>query len=195
MLYQVNLLPKIEKRRKTATIVAFLTGLVLILLCLFMIYEYISSQHQIDALRVSEQQLRAGLLQLENNAGAESTGSSLESIVSYAEGLSFETSLLIAELTNLLPDNAYLTSYDFLEDNVAVEIQFETMTEVSLYIERLGASSYFTDVKVEEIRAYTLEEMDTTEEQFMVIPRYVTMILLEVDKKTIAIGSEYNDVE
>ncbi|WP_375219574.1 PilN domain-containing protein [Psychrobacillus sp. PGGUH221] len=80
----------------------------------------------------------------------------------------------------LLLLNTYLQNYKFEESKIILVADFETMNDITIYVEKLLNSEYFTDVQVQEITNFDTpcctEESSTTD--FDIQSRYSATISL-----------------
>src|SRR5690625_515642 len=132
MIPEINLLPKYE-RQNIVLYRLFIIGLIVVLLTFIgLMYTFFHTKANISKVEEQNEQLAEEQVLLETqlaNAGSNKP-ESLEAVVSYAEKQVFPTSMLIEEFNNLLPGNAYLTTYDYVFGNVDIEAQFETKSDI-----------------------------------------------------------------
>lgn len=166
MVPEINLLPPIERRKSSNLLViigAILVGLLLIFLCI----QYFSLKSDLKSLSSKETEISVerDLLSSEVDAMGTRNQGSLSSSVTFVESVSYPVSPLIDEIQSLLVVNTYLRNYEFNEEGVLLKADFETMNEISAFIEKLLNSPYFHDVKVEKLSSFEpLGEQDTESE-------------------------------
>ncbi|WP_391202198.1 PilN domain-containing protein [Psychrobacillus sp. L4] len=192
MVPEINLLPKME-RRKSNNLFLILGVILFVVLILFISMQLFSFKKDINALDTEETQLAAERDVL--NAQVSSTNQtedqgSLSSSVDFVEGVSYPVSPLMDEVQSLLVDNTYLRDYQFDETGVILSADFETMNDVSIFIEKSLNSSYFADVKVEQIS--TFEPVGNAEEakgtDFDVQARYSATLNFSIDQTYLSKG-------
>lgn len=194
MVPEINLLPKIESK-KSSNFLIILCVILLGALILFLIMQSFSLKKDISALTNEEIQLAAEqevLVAQVSSTNTEDQGS-LSSSVTFVESVSYPVSPLIEEVQSLLIENTYLRDYQFAEMGVNLTADFETMNGLSIFIEKLLNSSYFTDVKVEQISTFepavnSEETTDTDETDFDAQPRYSATINLTIDQVYLSAG-------
>ena len=136
------------------SLVIVIVGLIVAYL---LFYFYVKSD--LARLTAEEQALTTQLdrLQQELDARQSVDQGSLEESVTFIQGVSYPVTPLIDETRNLLPTHSYLRSYVFGENTVNIEVDFETMTDISKYVERLLMSSYFTDAQINTVSNFDIE--------------------------------------
>lgn len=113
----------------------------------------------------------------------------LKESVAFVERVSYPVTPLIDETIRLLPNNTYLRAYEFSEQDVRVEIDFEMLNVVSSYVALLERSDYFQDVRVEAIHNFEVNpanEENKSINQFSTIPRYHVELLMTIDRGYLA---------
>ncbi|MFD2046321.1 PilN domain-containing protein [Ornithinibacillus salinisoli] len=156
MLPEVNLLPKIE-RQSSALYILFISGLLIFLILLAAItflYFHVNNNledtnQNIENLNQERQLLEARL----SSTGTDETIDLFENVLAYAQHHVTPTSNFINELMVLLPENSYLSNYNYSVESVEFEVQFETMDDIADYVTKLTESDYVTDVKVNQLNA------------------------------------------
>ena len=185
MVPEINLLPPIERRKSSNLLViigAILVGLLLIFLCI----QYFSLKSDLKTLCSKETEISVERNLLSSEVDAMKTGNqgNLSSSVTFVESVSYSVSPLIDEIQSLLVVNTFLRNYEFNEEGVLLKADFETMSEISAFIEKLLNSSYFHDVKVEKLSSFEpLGEHDTESEtiDFDVQWRNSVILYLEIE--------------
>ncbi|WP_342577132.1 hypothetical protein [Psychrobacillus sp. FSL K6-2843] len=185
MVPEINLLPPIERRKSSNLLViigAILVGLLLIFLCI----QYFSLKSDLKTLSSKETEISVERNLLSSEVDAMKTGNqgNLSSSVTFVESVSYPVSPLIDEIQSLLVVNTFLRNYEFNEEGVLLKADFETMSEISAFIEKLLNSSYFHDVKVEKLSSFEpLGEHDTESEtiDFDVQWRNSVILYLEIE--------------
>ena len=166
-------------------------------LVLFLSMQLFSLKKDISALSSEETQLveqRDVLVaQVSSSASAQEAQGTLASSVTFVESISYPVSPLIDEVHRLLLENTYLRDYQFGETGVDLVVDFETMNDLSLFVENLLNSPYFTDVQVQSISTFepsgnTEDTADSTETNFDVQSRYSATFTLIMDQAYLSAG-------
>lgn len=187
MIPEINLLPKLEKRKTSPLLLYMILAIILIILAC-MTYLFFDAKTELKDLSAEERRLVERQEQLRNDIAtkqSQNTGS-LKQSVQYVQSVAYPVTPLIDETNALLPSPSYLRSYSFGTNQVTIEADFETMTAISKYVERLLASPYFTDALIDSITNFDIElgEQDKdlpAEEKFKQIPRYSVTITATID--------------
>lgn len=186
MIPEINLLPKLEKRKTSPLLLYMILAIIIILS--FMTYLFFDARAALKDLSAEERRLVERQEQLHNDIAtkqSQNTGS-LKQSVHYVQSVAYPVTPLIDETNALLPSPSYLRSYSFGTNQVTIEADFETMTAISKYVERLLASPYFTDTQIGSITNFDIElgEQDKdlpAEEKFKQMPRYSVSITATID--------------
>ena len=134
-------------------------------------------------------------LQQEFDAKSNENVGSLAESVKFVENVAYLVTPLLNETLVYLPKPAYLRGYTFGEQTITVSIDFETVEDISDYVEKLSSSNYFRDVQVDTIDHFevALGEQSNdkkVEEQLKEIPRYSASIRLFIDYAYLIRGGE-----
>lgn len=197
MVPEINLLPNLEKKKASPTLLyAVLIGITAIVL-VYMIFLYFGAKSDISTLSKQEQEIttQRDELQKELDAMSNANKGSLAQSVKFVENVSYPVTPLIAETQALLSEHTYVRGYTFDEESVTVTTDFETMNDISRYVEKLGVSDYFRDTQVDTIGNFEVELGEQTddkrlEDKFKEIPRYTVTIKLFIDYSYLARGGE-----
>lgn len=192
MLPDINLLPKYEKQN-SVTYILFIIGLVIVILLFgVLLYIYFSSKSSLEDTEQNLTQLNQEKTILEerlNNANSDDDTGTLESAVEYAELHIIPTSNFIDELFEILPENGYLSNYNYGYQSVDIETQFETMSDAAAYVAELNRSESVRNIVVNEISTFELSATGETEEEineeelFETIPRYNVSYSIDVNQE------------
>jgi|SRR5690625_132843 len=162
MIPNINLLPQIE-RQNIVLYRIFIIGLIVVLLAFIgLTYTFFHTKGNISKIAEQNEQLteQRALLEVQlANVGSHQP-ESLESAVHFAKEQVVPTSMLIEEFNNLLPNHAYLTTYEYMFRTVEIESQFESKSDISTYIISLLGSGYMRDVRVDQIETNELDTID-----------------------------------
>lgn len=190
MLPDINLLPEYE-RENSLLYILFWIGLIISFILFGVLgYFYFTEKNSMKETDSLLQELYDEKSQLEEQLAALTTEEETDSIVNAAtfiENHLIPTSAFIDELITLLPENGYLSNYNYTYQSVDIETQFETMGEAADYVSALLASNYVKDAMINEIYTFELsseenEAEENEEEMFNVIPRYNVSYTIDVDQ-------------
>ena len=194
MVPEINLLPKME-RQKSNSILIIVIGLILFATVLLLFFiQYMSLKNEVNTLTAEETYVAAEKVDLTEQVELINTSNqgTLAEAVIFAESVSYPVSPLLIEVDALLEGNTYLRQFVFLEQSLEVSVDFETMTGISNYVEKLLQSDYFTDIKIEQISNF--EANDDIEDSriinFEEIPRYSATINLTIDQAYLSAGGD-----
>ncbi|MEI4769409.1 hypothetical protein WAX74_07090 [Psychrobacillus sp. FJAT-51614] len=185
MVPEINLLPKMESK-KSNNLIIILSIILVGALILFLSIQFLSLKKDISTLTTEETKIVAERDVLVAQVSSANTGyqGSLSDSVSFVESVSYPVSPLIEEIHSLLLLNTYLRNYEFGESEIIFDVDFETMNDISIYVEKLLNSEYFTDVQVQEINNFV--PPGSTEESaiidFDIQSRYSAKIKLTIDQ-------------
>lgn len=190
MLPDINLLPEYE-RENSLLYILFWIGLIISFILFGVLgYFYFTEKNSMKETDSLLQELYDEKSQLEEQLAALTTEEETDSIVNAAtfiENHLIPTSDFIDELITMLPENGYLSNYNYTYQSVDIETQFETMGEAADYVSALLASNYVKDAMINEIYTFELsseenEAEENEEEMFNVIPRYNVSYTIDVDQ-------------
>lgn len=190
MLPDINLLPEYE-RENSLLYILFWIGLIISFILFGVLgYFYFTEKNSMKETDSLLQELYDEKSQLEEQLAALTTEEETDSIVNAAtfiENHLIPTSAFIDELITMLPENGYLSNYNYTYQSVDIETQFETMGEAADYVSALLASNYVKDAMINEIYTFELsseenEAEENEEEMFNVIPRYNVSYTIDVDQ-------------
>ncbi|WP_427109726.1 PilN domain-containing protein [Lysinibacillus xylanilyticus] len=196
MVPEINLLPNLEKKHSTPTLIYVVFIILIGMIVGYMIFLFF--QAKIDLTKLSAQEVELSSqreqLQIELDGKRNLNQGSLEQSVQFVENVSYPVTPLIDETQVLLPEQTYFRKYVFGEENVEITADFETMSAISAYLEKLTASPYFNDVQVDTISNFDVsignKEEESAKDRFKEIPRYSATITLGIDFKFLAGGRE-----
>ncbi|WP_281216798.1 PilN domain-containing protein [Lysinibacillus capsici] len=194
MVPDINLLPQLEKRTTSPKLFYSLVIVIVGLIIAYLLFLFFTSKSELSRLTAEEQALTTQLDQLQQELDARQNvdQGSLEESVTFIQSVSYPVTPLIDETKTLLPTQSYLRSYVFGENSVNIEVDFETMTDISKYVERLLMSSYFTDVQINTVSNFEIElgeqRVLTPQQKFKEVPRYSVSITATIDFMYLAGG-------
>lgn len=194
MVPEINLLPKIE-RKQSGNLLLILGFVLFGILVLFLIMQLFSLKKDISVLSSEETQLVAqrDVLVAQVTASTQGEQGTLASSVTFVKSISYPVSPLIDEVHRLLLENTYLRDYQFGETAVDLVVDFETMNDLSVFVENLLNSTYFTDVQVQSISTFepsvtTEDTAESAKTDFDVQSRYSAMFTLIMDQAYLSAG-------
>lgn len=194
MVPDINLLPQLEKRTTSPKLFYSLVIVIVGLIVAYLLFLFFTSKGELSRLTAEEQALTTQLNQLQQELDARQNvdQGSLEESVTFIQSVSYPVTPLIDETKTLLPTHSYLRSYVFGENSVNIEVDFETMTDISKYVERLLMSSYFTDTQINTVSNFEIElgeqRVLTPQQKFKEVPRYSVSITATIDFMYLAGG-------
>ncbi|KMY29685.1 hypothetical protein ACZ11_21605 [Lysinibacillus xylanilyticus] len=196
MVPEINLLPNLEKKHSTPTLIYVVFIILIGMIVGYMIFLFF--QAKIDLTKLSAQEVELSSqreqLQIELDGKRNLNQGSLEQSVQFVENVSYPVTPLIDETQMLLPEQTYFRKYVFGEENVEITVDFETMSAISSYLEKLTASPYFNDIQVDTISNFDVsignKEEESATDRFKEVPRYSATITLGIDFKFLAGGRE-----
>ena len=194
MVPDINLLPQLENRTTSPKLFYSLVIVIVGLIVAYLLFLFFTSKGELSRLTAEEQALTTQLDQLQQELDARQNvdQGSLEESVTFIQSVSYPVTPLIGETKTLLPTHSYLRSYIFGENSVNIEVDFETMTDISKYVERLLMSSYFTDAQINTVSNFEIElgeqRVLTPQQKFKEVPRYSVSITATIDFMYLAGG-------
>ncbi|MFJ7980174.1 PilN domain-containing protein [Lysinibacillus xylanilyticus] len=196
MVPEINLLPNLEKKHSTPTLIYVVFIILIGMIVGYMIFLFF--QAKIDLTKLSAQEVELSSereqLQIELDGKRNLNQGSLEQSVQFVENVSYPVTPLIDETQMLLPEQTYFRKYVFGEENVEITVDFETLSAISAYLEKLTASTYFNDIQVDTISNFDVsignQEEESAKDRFKDVPRYSATITLGIDFKFLAGGRE-----
>ncbi|MEB2278402.1 PilN domain-containing protein [Lysinibacillus xylanilyticus] len=196
MVPDINLLPILEKKHSTPTLIYVVFIILIGMIVGYMIFLFFQAKSDLTTLNAQEVELSSQReqLQIELDGKQNANKGSLEQSVQFVEKVSYPVTPLMDETQVLLPEQTYLRNYVFGEQHVEVTADFETMSAISSYLEKLTASPYFNDIQVDTISNFDVaignKEEKSAKNKFKEVPRYSATITLGIDFKFLAGGRE-----
>lgn len=196
MVPDINLLPNLEKKHSTPTLIYVVFIILIGMIIGYMIFLFFQAKSGLTTLNAQEVDLSSQReqLQIELDSKQNANKGSLEQSVQFVENISYPVTPLMDETQVLLPEQTYLRNYVFGEKNVEITADFETMSAISAYLEKLTASHYFNDIQVDTISNFDVaignQEEKSAKNKFKEVPRYSATITLGIDFKFLAGGRE-----
>ncbi|MEG0258620.1 MAG: hypothetical protein RR595_01970 [Lysinibacillus sp.] len=198
MVPDINLLPNLEQKKSAPALVyIILIALTAIILgCL--IFVFFQAKSEITTLSASEETLtkQRDKLQTDLDEKLNANKGSLAQSVQFVENVSYPVTPLITETQSMLPKFTYLRDYEFGEESVNITVDFETMSAISAYVEKLTTSSYFSDTQVGSISNFDVEvdgeekdDKEKAKDKFKEVPRYSVTVTLAIDSIYLAGGN------
>lgn len=196
MIPDINLLPKIDRSESSSKLLVGVIGVATLLVLALFAWQYVDAKSEMNRLTTKQQSLQNEKQQLQSEfdeLSSKHTSSLVES-VAFVEHVSYPVTPILDETQRLLPKYAYLRDYKFDEKSTTISADFETLFEVSSYINRLEQSKYFVDVQIGEVANFdvnpnkAMDESKTNEQSFNEIPRYSAEIILILNEVYLATG-------
>lgn len=195
MIPDINLLPKVDQQVESNKIFYVIMGSIAIIIIGVLGWLYMMARGDVNELSSKESSLQSerDQLQIELQGLQNATVGSIDESLVFIERVSYPVSPLIDEVEGLLPEHTYTRSYEFSEESTIISVDFETLRDISNYVEQLENSPYFTDVQLGTVGTFELkggtETVETDERtDFNEVPRYSTEITLIVNKSYLATG-------
>ena len=196
-LPEINLLPEYRRDSHLLSIVYYIFIALILLSFVALGYFYFSTKSKFEKLSQEATELteKRDLLAAEKEELESDDGSAYEQAVRFAQNYAVPTSKLIDELNHLLPENSYLSNYDYSSSGVNIQSHFETLDAVAQYTNLLTNSELISDTKVDSINTFTLKEEETEDvsTQFNTIPRYESDFSLTINKRKLKEESTNNE--
>jgi len=196
MVPDINLLPQLEKRADTPKLFYSLLILVIGIVVTYFIFLYFTAKSDLTMLLTEEESLTTQVDQLQQELDAKQSVNqgSLEESMRFVQSVSYPVTPLIEEAQKLLPAYSYLRSYEFEPDLINIAVDFESMPDISKYVEKLLVSPYFTDAKINSISNFYVQvggqQELTSEQKFKEVPRYSVSITTTIDQMYLAGGRQ-----
>lgn len=187
MVPNINLLPELEKKSATPKLLYGVFIIAVAMILAYLIFMFFTAKGEIITLSEEEQTLtkKRDELQLALDVQQNENQGSLAQSVQFAESVSYPVTPLIDETRALLPAHSYLRNYEFGENTIHITVDFESMKDISKYVERLLTSAYFTDTQISDITNFEVQLGEkkelTPEEKFKQVPRYSVTITAMID--------------
>jgi hypothetical protein len=172
---EINLLPEKDRVSQRSMFIVLAISMIWVFLLIFMVIQYFQIKGDIAVFQSKEEMLTAQKAGLEKQTEDATNEVGYPEAVAYVEKFTVPTSNVIKELIQLLPnDKSYLSNYSYDGNNVTIQTQFESLDMVADYVSKLNGSKLFTDVKVDSISTFSLEESEDNAEavNFKEMPRY-----------------------
>ena len=195
MIPDINLLPKLEQENVSNKLFYILIGIIAGLALILLGWLYFTARGDIKDLEAEELTLQQQLTDVQTELTAlemSKTGTISESLA-FVKRVSYPVSPLIDEINGLLPEHAYLRNYSFTESGVQINIDFESLSEISRYVERLNNSPFFEDVQLNELNGFEIVAgADSIKAEDLIdfneAARYSSMISIVIDNLYLASG-------
>lgn len=192
-LPDINLLPPYQREgRRLYYLFIFL------LICLLIAYVYIGYDYFTTKSHLSDVDDEYAVLsdeydELEERVNQkQAEESNLADAVAFVENYNMPAAIFIEELNDLIPDNNYLSEYQYSSQEAQIVTHFESLDLISRYTTDLLAFNYVQDVKVDQINTIELKDEDELE-SYSIIPRYEADFSLQIDKHELKKGATEAD--
>lgn len=183
MIPDINLLPKIE-RKNTHSLFLWLFIAVVCLLLIAIGVKYFALKSEIESLTSEQQSLSTEINSYKGqiaNIQKQSQGTLAQS-VQFVESISYPVTPIIDSLEGHLESYEKLTDIKYGAEGIAVTIDFETLNDVSLYVQKLLMDHLYTDVQIEKVMAFKPEknEYNNADSDENLVPRYTAEFKLAI---------------
>ncbi|WP_077706095.1 PilN domain-containing protein [Virgibacillus dokdonensis] len=188
MLPEINLVPE-KRKEKKGVYYGFLIGIgFLVVVSSVFIFIYFHSTKELERLSTQYDQYndQYEVLEKQLTSDKQKDTTDKQATLDYLQSYNVHTSTLIEELVTLLSERSYLSEYKYSLADVTIQVQFETLSEISKYVRRLNKSKYVQDAKINEIEAFSIldtEEQELKKVNYDVIPRYDVELTFQPNKE------------
>lgn len=198
MAPEVNLLPHIERVSPGRRWLSIILAVVFALLLIYLGFQYFTVNKKIKSLEAEQQVLQNEKTDLESSIVILDAPQEVDlgMSVTFIENVSYPISPLLVEINKYVHENTYLRDYVFSENTIQFSVDFETMGEVVSYVADLAGSTYFEDVKVEQISTFDPkpsavdEEDEENTESFDEVERFANTFTVIIDPQYLLTGGE-----
>lgn len=184
-LKDVNLLPTVKRPKESTPYLMILSMVIVLGLFIFLGVHYFMTKSKLETKEAEYEQLQeeVEILQAEVEAKQkdENDGAHLSKAINFTKGHYVPTSIFIEELFDLLPDDSYLSEYNYGNEEADIEVHVETLDQVAEYTSKLNHSPYIIDTKLNDVESFTLKN-EADSDPYEEIPRYETHFTLQIDK-------------
>jgi hypothetical protein len=165
MVPEINLLPSSGGKSSGNRMLPVILIIIFGLLVVFLTVHYFSLSKSVNQLQTEQQLLQSQKLELESSVLSldQPEQVDLGITVQFIESVAYPVSPLLIEINKYIRENTYLREYLFSENEITFSVDFETMADVVTYVGDLTGSSYFADVKVDQITASDTTTSDDEE--------------------------------
>ncbi|QHS24272.1 hypothetical protein GWK91_15830 [Virgibacillus sp. MSP4-1] len=153
MLVEINLLQKREQNSKGFQwfVISMIGLIVLLIAVVFLLTTLIKNDIERTESALSEiKTIRADLQGEMSNSGYQDL-QSLESSVTSLNRYPIDSDLIIAQLSELLPENGYFDSYEYTGDRVVLQVLVQEDVDASHYLYHLNQQDWITSVSLSTV--------------------------------------------
>ncbi|MFD1927292.1 PilN domain-containing protein [Sporosarcina siberiensis] len=192
MVPDINLLPRIDRKSENNRLLFIITGILFALILIILLFQYFSLMKSVNGLQAEKQLLeeRKNELAAEVEVLEQPKAADLATSVRFIESKTYLVSPLLKDIHLYTTNESYLREFVFAENEITIDVDMETMAEVATYVGELDGSSYFTDIKVEEINTFdpvTSEEGDIIN-TFSAVERFANKFTVVIDPNYLRTG-------
>ncbi|TFD92421.1 hypothetical protein [Jeotgalibacillus sp. R-1-5s-1] len=188
MIHEINLLPRKEPAITAKKLILIIAAAVWLLVMILLVVSFFSHKSDILVLNSEQSRLTTELALLNSAEPAVLTeGSNYSTALNEAGELDNVVSVYLKELVRYLPENGYLIQFEWNEDLLVVQHQFETLNHATSYISGIKESDKFSNVAVEKLESYF---PGNEPEDFDQIPRYLVTLHLTILEEEETDGAE-----
>lgn len=191
MTVEINLLPEKDAKDKKSLYTFIAIGSVAIIVLIGMIIMGSSLQSKNMELENKATKIK-NLVEAEQKMLAEYQSSNsvveLQNAVNWAKTYPVKTVPIMRELSALLPERGFITSFHYNEDgDVELKVQFDTSREAAYYLKSLLDSEWIDDAILNELSMITLGTTDDSDETAKndEIQRYIGTFAITLNQEKI----------
>ncbi len=183
MVPEINLLPQMERRTGGSKWGALLVVLAFLAVVGGLAFQYFSLTNSVKTLQADQQALLAEKTKVEEKIATleQPEKMDLSMMVGVLETITYPVSPLLEEINAYRGDDVYLREFILTDNEIKFVMDFETMPEAATYVGDVVGSTYFTDIKVEEIRSSEPVLDERTTESFDVVDRFENHFTVTID--------------
>ncbi len=190
MVPEINLLPQMERKSGGSKWGALLVLLAFIAIVGILAFQYFSLTSSVKALQVNQQALLAEKTKVEEKIAMleQPEKMDLGTMVGVLEAITYPVSPLLEEINAYRADDVFLREFILTDNEIRFVMDFETMPEVASYVGDVVGSSYFTDIKVEEVGLSVPVLDERTTESFDIVDRFENHFTVTIDPTYLRTG-------
>ncbi|MHA6259329.1 PilN domain-containing protein [Sporosarcina sp. CAU 1771] len=194
MVPEINLLPRSERKTSNRKWVFLIAGPIFLFLLTFLAIQYFSVTKDIKHLQAEQQALELQKTTLTEQLEVLEVPEVLDlaTSVRFIESKTYAVSPLLKEIHDFTSAESYLRDFNFAETEIQFAVDMETISEVATYVGDLDGSSYFADIKVEDISTFDPvskeEEEEETVDVFTEVERFANNFTVTIDPTYLLTG-------
>lgn len=175
---EINLLPVFEKRKPESFLGLILFIVVLGGLIIFLAMYVMNAKQEAADLAAEEQALIAQRAQLQGQIDTAEPEPEItyEDAVLFVETNSYPVSPLYEEINRIAGPTRFVKSYSFNPSQIAINVSFESKSDIAFFVEELMKSNYYEEIRVGGITEVdgnaTDDQLTGVVEEEQVAPKY-----------------------